>query len=357
LTLANALGRQPTVIDLFCGIGGMTLGFVEAGFRPVFAIDHNRFAVDTYKANFGDHAICGDIRKIEHFPRADVVIGGPPCQGFSRLGKQTHGRPTEESFEGNSLWRDYFRCVYQANPYIFVIENVADFFKHFAWAEVQKQAAIMGYSITSSVLNAADYGVAQRRHRAIIIGSRVGAPKLPEPTHAANSEGLFALPRWRTVRDAIGDLPLEPNNHNRHDRRNVSDLALRRYMAIPPGGNRRNLPDELNLACWRNKNPKSGGSADLMGRLLWDAPSLTIRTQFLKPEKGRYLHPQAHRSISVREGARLQGFPDNFEFVGSNFQAAHGIGNAVPPPLAQNIALEVLSHLSKFAKGPSLSAA
>ena len=146
---------------------------------------------------------------------------------------------------------------------------------------------------------------------------------------------------WTTVRDAIGDLPLTPNNVNRHDRRNVSDLSLRRYMAVPPGGNRRDLPDEINIPCWRTKDPKSGGSADLMGRLWWDRPALTIRTQFLKPEKGRYLHPEAHRSITVREGARLQSFPDDFAFAGSNFQAAKQIGNAVPPLLAERIALTV----------------
>jgi DNA (cytosine-5)-methyltransferase 1 len=147
------------------------------------------------------------------------------------------------------------------------------------------------------------------------------------------------------VRDAIGDLPLDPSNINRHDFRNASELSIQRYKAIPPGGNRRDLPDHLNLPCWINKNPKSGGSADLMGRLLWDQPSLTIRTEFLKPEKGRYLHPEAHRSITVREGARIQTFPDDFLFAGSNYQAAKQIGNAVPPNLAHRIALEVLQQL------------
>jgi DNA (cytosine-5)-methyltransferase 1 len=191
---------------------------------------------------------------------------------------------------------------------------------------------------------AADFGVPQKRQRAIIIGSRIGIPSLPSPTHQQDG-GLFAMPTWRTVRDAIGDLPKDPDNVNRHDFRHARELSIQRYRAIPPGGNRRDLPDHLNIPCWINKDPKGGGSADLMGRLRWDAPALTIRTEFLKPEKGRYLHPEAHRSITVREGARLQTFPDDFVFAGSNFQAVKQIGNAVPPLLAHRIALHVLELL------------
>lgn len=340
----GAASEVPTVVDLFCGAGGMTLGFARAGFRPVFAIDADRHAIDTYRLNFGDHGVCGDIRQVETFPAADVVIGGPPCQGFSRLGKQTHGKPTAKSYEGNDLWKEYMRCVEQVRPKLFVVENVSDFFKHFAWEGIQREAKRLGYELAHGVLMAADYGVAQKRQRAIIVGSRVGKPRLPSPTHQQDV-GLFDLPRWRTVRDAIGDLPLEPTNENRHDFRNASALSIERYKAIPPGGNRRNLPDHLNLPCWINKNPNSGGSADLMGRLWWDRPALTIRTEFLKPQKGRYLHPEAHRAITVREGARLQSFPDDFEFAGSNYQAAKQIGNAVPPGLAHAIALEVLKQL------------
>ncbi|WP_156948075.1 DNA cytosine methyltransferase [Mesorhizobium sp. C420B] len=333
------------MIDLFCGAGGATLGFVQAGFRPVFAVEVDRHASATYRRNFGDHLHEGDIRLVHEFPRADVVIGGPPCQGFSRLGKQAHGHPTEKSFEGNALWSDYMRCVEQAQPKVFVVENVPDFFKHFAWERLQKEARRLGYELTHGVLNAADFGVPQRRQRAIVVGSRIGRPKLPELTHQ-REPSLLGLQRWRTVRDAIGDLPLEPDGQMRHDRREVRELSLRRYRSIPPGGNRKHIPDEIQLACWLNKNPKSGGSADLMGRLTWDAPSLTIRTEFQKPEKGRYLHPEADRSLTVREGARLQTFPDHFEFVGSNFQVAKQIGNAVPVLLARRVAETVRSLLS-----------
>ena len=314
----------------------------------MFAIDSDRHALNTYRQNFGDHAVCADIGTISDFPSADVVIGGPPCQGFSRLGKQTHGTPTASSFKGNALWLEYMRCVERTQPKAFVIENVADFFRHFAWEGVQREAKRLGYNLVSSILNAADYGVPQRRERAIVIGSRSSKPFMPPPTHHPDGN-LLGLPGWQSVRDAFQGLSMEPTGINRHDARNVSELALRRYRSIPEGGNRKNIPDDIQLKCWKNKNPKSGGSADLMGRLRWNAPALTIRTEFLKPEKGRYLHPEAHRSISVREGARLQTFPDDYIFLGSNFQVAKQIGNAVPPLLAHRIALAVRDMLSSQA--------
>jgi DNA (cytosine-5)-methyltransferase 1 len=332
-----------TFIDLFCGAGGMSLGFKQAGFRSVFAIDNDPSAISTYRANFGYHAVCGDIRDIRDFPDAELIIGGPPCQGFSRLGKQVRTARPE-----NHLWREYVRCLETVRPVVFVIENVPEFFKDVAYEGVKAEAARLGYLITSAILNAADYGVPQRRLRAFVVGSRIGPPQLPMPTHQQGGRSLFFdLPPWTTVRDAIGDLPLSPNNRNRHDKKNSGPLALERYRHVPPGGNRKSLPPHLQPACWRNRKPSSGGATDLLGRLLWDAPALTIRTQFLKPEKGCYLHPEANRPITVREGARLQTFPDDFVFVGSNFQAAKQIGNAVPVELARQIAICVRSQIEE----------
>lgn len=334
------------VIDLFCGAGGMSLGFSMAGFDPIFAIDSDRYSINTHRANFGQHAICGDIRGLKTFPRAHVVIGGPPCQGFSRLGKQA-GKARPE----NMLWREYMRCVATAEPSVFVIENVEDFFKDPAFDGVRTEASKLGYHLVHGVLNAADFGVPQKRRRAFVVGSRNSMPSLPEPTHRPPQQTLFSsLPPWRTVRDAIGDLPLEPTNIDLHNSRNAGPLALERYRHIPPGGNRKDLPEHLQPVCWINKDPRSGGSTDLMGRLRWDAPALTIRTQFLKPEKGCYLHPEAHRSITVREGARLQTFPDDFRFLGSVFQIVKQIGNAVPVELARQIALTVRRHIDECAE-------
>lgn len=332
-----------TIIDLFCGAGGMSLGFVQAGFSPILAIDHDQPSIDTHRANFPGDSLCVDIRDVSDFPAADVVIGGPPCQGFSRLGKKAKKERLE-----NYLWMDFMRCVAASQPAVFVIENVPEFLKDPAFLGVSREAKKLGYKLVFAVLNAANYGVPQRRQRTIVIGSRIGEPELPAPTHQEPQEqaAFFSdLPPWRTVRDAISDLPLEPTNTNLHNSRNVSALSLERYRHIPPGGNRKNLPLHLQPDCWKYKDPRGGGSTDLMGRLEWDAPSLTIRTQFLKPEKGRYLHPEADRSITVREGARLQTFPDDFQFVGSTFQIVKQIGNAVPVELARQVGTEIFRHL------------
>jgi DNA (cytosine-5)-methyltransferase 1 len=186
------------------------------------------------------------------------------------------------------------------------------------------------YDLAFGVLNAAQFGVPQARKRAIVIGTRIGRASLPEP-----------VAERRTVRDAIGDLTATPTGRDWHLARTPTPISLERYRAVPPGGNRFDLmrarPD-ITPACWLRKTT---GSTDVFGRMRWDEPAPTIRTEFYKPEKGRYLHPQADRPITIREAARLQTFPDTFTFVGSNAQVAKQIGNAVPVVLAQRIAEHV----------------
>lgn len=165
------------------------------------------------------------------------------------------------------------------------------------------------------------------------------------------------MPKWRTVRDAIADLPepvkttIEgPAPLDLHIKRNPTPKSIERYKAVPPDGNRfdlqRNAP-EITPQCWIRK--KSGGT-DLFGRLWWDRPSVTIRTEFFKPEKGRYLHPDQHRPITHREAARLMGFPDDFQFFGSKTEIARQIGNAVPPALAGGLGRMVLETLMPLKK-------
>lgn len=314
-----------TLIDLFAGAGGLTHGFRSAGFKPVYAVEVDKQAAATYRANFGDHIFVGRIEDVEVVPvRADVIVGGPPCQGFSPLGKMS---PTERHPELNGLWREYFRIVEQVGPTAFVIENVPEILKSKEFEGIKDTAVRLGYELAHGVLNAADFGVPQRRRRAFIVGLRNGVPSLPQPTGEA-----------ATVRDAIGDLPLTPDGVNWHIGRNPTPLSLERYKCIPPGGNRFDLikkrPD-LAPKCWLDK---PSGSTDVFGRLEWDKPALTIRTEFFKPEKGRYLHPSADRPITHREAARLQTFPDDFIFIGSKVEVARQIGNAVPPRLAAAVA-------------------
>ena len=333
--MRESTAKRPRVLDLFCGAGGFTVGFVKEGFRPVLAVDFDRWAIETYSRNFGKHARRADIGTIQRFKKAEVIIGGPPCQGFSQLGSHIPNDPR------NQLWRHYFRAVKQVRPSVFVMENVPQILKSAEYECFEQMVKEIGYQVTAGVLNAADFGVAQRRRRAIVIGSISCKPSLPDATHCDPKQmGLFSsdLEPWVTLKDCIGDLPLQPDGKNWHIGRNPSSKSLQRYRHIPEGGNRWDLPGRLMPDCWIRK--VSGGT-DLFGRLWWSQPAFTIRTEFFKPEKGRYLHPQADRPITHREAARLQTFDDDFEFVGSKIEVAKQIGNAVPCLLARAIARKV----------------
>lgn len=328
--------EAPTVLELFAGCGAMGLGFKQAGFEAVLAVEWDKAACDTIRANITPRVAQCAVEEVEKFPRADVVIGGPPCQGFSNLGEQVPFDPRRQ------LWRQFLRAVEEADPVAFVMENVPPILSSQEYVEIRRTAERLGFRVDAWVLNAADYGVPQTRKRAIIVGVRGVAPTRPPQSHRNPKIGLptlFDVPPWRTVRDAIGDLPRVPTGEDWHIGRNPTRKSLERYRCIPPGGNRFDLPEHLKPACWKRK--KKGGT-DLFGRLWWDRPSVTIRTEFYKPEKGRYLHPDADRPITHREAARLQGFPDDFVFCGSKIQVGRQIGNAVPPALAFAIANHVL---------------
>lgn len=331
--------RVFTVLDLFAGAGGFTLGFVQAGFTPVFAVEFDNWAGQTYKKNYGDHVAIKDIKEVTDFPKADVIIGGPPCQGFSNLGAHIPDDPR------NQLWRHFLRAIENIKPLIFVVENVPPLLKSSEGQQIIQMAKDLGYRVEGRILNSADYGSPQVRKRTIIIGSKIGQVTFPEQTHIDPKKrdlNSYHLCDWATVRHAIGDLPLEPTGFSLHIGRNPTPTSLERYKCIPAGGNRWDLPLRLMPECWKRKTK---GGTDLFGRLKWDSPSVTIRTEFFKPEKGRYLHPQAHRPITHREAARIQGFPDDFEFIGSKIEIAKQIGNAVPIKLAYAVAKAVKNML------------
>lgn len=365
----GALGRKRKrfrLIDVFAGAGGMTLGFSKMfghAFDSVWANDFDDACVRTYRANFGNHCVSGDIVDIlndpsTRIPAADVVIGGPPCQGFSLLNRNREGDPRKQ------LWRPFLDIVERSGAHVFAMENVPQLLGSFEHGEIMGMAEALGFKCWGEVLCAADYGVPQTRRRAIIVGCRFFDPSLvlpPRKTHydprkggvqpsLLQAGGTGYLPgalKWRTVRDAIGDLPPPRGTELRdedppldlHFGRSPTPKSLARYKAIPEEGmNRFDLQKhapELTPGCWIRK--KSGGT-DLFGRLWWDRPAFTIRTEFFKPEKGRYLHPKQHRPITHREAARLQTFPDEFVFTGSKIEIARQIGNAVPPGLAARVA-------------------
>lgn len=361
--------------DLFAGAGGMTLGFSKRfghSFEPVWANDFNRHCVETYNANFGDHCVSDDLVNLLSdrdfvVPSVDVVIGGPPCQGFSLLNKNRENDPRKE------LWRPFLEFVERSGAKVFVMENVQQLLGSFEHGEIVGAAESLGFKVCHAKLCAADYGVPQTRFRAFIIGCKFEDPSIlfpPRKTHFNPSRkgiqpGLLEIGNgdympncepWRTVRDAIGDLSPpkgtelrdEATPLNLHFGRTPTKTSLARYKSIPKEGmNRfdlqRNAP-RLTPKCWVRK---TSGGTDLFGRLWWNRPAFTIRTEFFKPEKGRYLHPKQHRPITHREAARLQSFPDDFIFRGTKIEIAKQIGNAVPPLLAARVAdvVEVLLSL------------
>lgn len=348
-----------TTVDLFAGAGGLSLGFERTGlgYEPQFAVEIDPAAARTFKGHFGCQVYDGPIEQVDVFPQADVVIGGPPCQGFSPL-----GRDRDDGSRGrlNELWQQFLRAVRQIKPKAFVIENVPEFQRSAQFGRLLQlmddDPELARYAHAHGVLNAADYGVPQSRRRGIFMAVR-GVDEVawpPTPTHGPLSPDNRP---YRTVRDAIGDLPRRAagtdvtfgrsGEQHLHFGRRPRESSLARYQAIPEGGNRfdlaRNRPDLLPR-CWAEKPT---GTTDVMGRLWWERPSVTIRTEFFKPEKGRYLHPTADRPITHREAARLQTFPDDFVFEGTKIEIARQIGNAVPVGLGEALA----RHLHAIAFG------
>jgi DNA (cytosine-5)-methyltransferase 1 len=339
-------------IDLFAGAGGLSQGFRQASsstieYRSVFAVEKDLPSAASYTANFGHSVFSKPIEELKQgdLPdmNIDLVIGGPPCQGFSPLGKMS---PSNRHTSMNQLWKFYFNVVRWKRPRAFVIENVPEFLKSYECLQVKRVAARLGYRVASGILPAVSFGVPQQRRRGFVIGLNDGEPFLP-------ATPLFV--HAKTVRDAIGSLRRKPlvfefpktdltmgfpryTASQLHIGRNPTPISMARYRCVPPGGNRfdlmRNRPD-LTPDCWKRKKT---GSTDVFGRLDWDEPSLTIRTEFFKPEKGCYLHPEFDRPITHWEAARLQTFPDDYYFCGSKIEIARQIGNAVPPLLAQAVA-------------------
>lgn len=356
------------VVSLFSGGGGLDLGFIKEGYQVIWAIDNNRNAVDTYKKNIGDHIVYADINEIDiaYIPCGDVVIGGPPCQSFSLAGN----RNTEDA-RGQLVWR-YIHIIEWVRPKAFVFENVTGLLsarnsRGEKIIDLLKEAfREIGYTITLQVLNAADYGVPQRRRRVIIVGLREGEFRFPEPTH---SEKDGKKPRYVSVREALGDLPPAVEDENglawftgppqngyqermrtgetvsEHFIPQMSELDKYIVAHVKPGGNYRDIPSDVNSSRIRRLQ-REGGHTTCYGRMAPDQPSYTINTYFNRPNVGCNIHYGQDRLITVREALRLQSFPDSYRIVSSSKQGRNLIvGNAVPPMLAAAIAKELKRYL------------
>lgn len=330
-----------SVIDCFCGAGGLSLGFEQAGFKVEYAFDIDEKSIATYKHNCTHHRGPAFVRDIHDVSKAsivndlghelgsiDVVIGGPPCQGFS---VQRRGSDVDER---NDLVLEYIRLITDIRPRMFVMENVLGILSTRGKAyiaQLEDGLGEIGYSIQKKTLLASDYGVPQSRKRVIVVG---------ELTERVNESFSYPYPTCdepRTVRDAIADLmdKTESDLPN-HRADSLSDINLKRIRAIKEGEGHDSLPEELQLEC--HKKHKGHRHLDTYGRMAWDKPGPTITARFDSFSRGRFGHPVLDRTITLREGARLQTFPDSFEFMGSKVDIAKQIGNAVPPLLARQIA-------------------
>lgn len=342
------------VLDLFSGAGGFSYGIDKnSHFKTLLALDFNENALKTFKHNMPEaETVVGDITDseikktiVEKSKKYNInmIIGGPPCQGFSLKGKKL-GLEDPRNF----LFKEYLNIVESVQPEIFIIENVmallstsAGWFKNQILEKIQQ----LGYFVDYGVLTASDFGVPQTRQRALFICCKSKKIQLPKPT----SKKIV------TVRDAISDLAYlnsgegfleqeystETNSEYQnlmrkgakklynHKASNHAKIAIEKLKMIPPECGKEHLPKELL------GNQKFSGT---WGRLKWDFPSPTIDTRFDACSNGTNNHPFLNRSITPREAARLQSFDDNFVFLGSKVQIRQQIGNAVPPLMAKAIA-------------------
>ena len=353
--------KKYNCIDLFCGCGGLSEGFKLAGFNIVGGIDFNAKAIDTYNHNFKEaKGICCDLLQmdkdkiIEEFGdlnNIDVIIGGPPCQGFSSANRWQK----ETADPRNKLFFEFVKFVDLAKPKAVLIENVRGIVTRdngYAKQRIEEIFKERGYSITNRILDASEYGVPQKRLRNFFVALKDGEFNFDD---IKKSDKVF------TVKDAIGELynlenntaerkiiPTPPqNDYTRYLRRTdnllvndeiryPADKVQERISYVPQGGNWQNVPEHL----WPSQRNNRHSSA--YKRLDENQVSVTIDTG---NNHSNYFHPLYNRLPTIREAARLQSFPDEFEFIGSRSDQYRQVGNAVPPLLAKAIAEEILRKI------------
>lgn len=310
--------------ELFSGAGLIGGGFKLCGFRSVFAAELDPRAIKTYNTNVACVAEEWDVANVKKGLEYDVLVAGPPCQGFSTLGRR------DPKDIRNSLSLAVFEWASEHCPKVVVIENVPQFIDSEYFRILSKKFNNAGYEHVSWILNAADYGVAQHRLRSFTIFSKIGLPKTPR-----KSRNKF------TVRDAFKGLSKKTNGVNFHISPVPTPLAKQRMKYIPANGDKRDVMKHAPELCPPSWLKMGNQAVDVWGRMDWNKPANTIRCSFQSPSKGRYLHPTEDRVISLREGARLQGIPESWSFHGDRTSIARQIGNGVPVPLAKSVAKEV----------------
>lgn len=338
-----------TAIDLFCGAGGLSVALKESGFNILFANEINPVFANTHKLNFPEVPVCvkdinllsiEDINLITKGKKVDLIVGGPPCQGFSIFGKRRFVNtrdynPREDS--RNFLVYQFIRIVELLKPKFFFMENVKGFTnldKGLFINEVKKAFRKIGYSnIWCEVIHATDYGVPQERQRMFMIGNRLGIDfEMPQPTNFRKDSGRY--PEYSTVGDAIMDLVGKENQIPNHVPLKHKPIVEARYSYVKEGCklNVDDLPPEIAIAT--RKDSKTGVVANyshVFKRLSRYAPSTTM----VPGHNAFPIHPTLNRTLTAREAARIQTFPDSYIFTGTRQEQCIQVGNAVPPKMAQ----------------------
>jgi DNA (cytosine-5)-methyltransferase 1 len=370
--------KKIKVVDLFAGVGGLSYGFAHDESFEIMAANEilhsmakayeiNHAAVRVYCKDIKEFGISDLRRDFDIIPgQIELVIGGPPCQAYSTVGKRLIDDPR------GILFQEYFRVIKELKPKVFLFENVKGLLsmqKGELISTIVKQFESIGYSVWYKVLNAADYGAPQLRERVIIIGSLLSKKfEYPKATHTnlVNESSLFDhdLQPYLTISDAISDLPLiksgeessnyisQPKNDFQramrkdspiklmdHSAPNNSEFLVRLMEELPEGGSPIDLPEAMR--------PKSG-FANTYSRLWWNKPSTTITRNLSTPSSSRCIHPLAPCPLTTREGARLQCFPDNYIFYGSKVDKNLQVGNAVPTFLSRALKNSIKSHFEKY---------
>lgn len=336
-------------IDLFGGCGGLSEGLLQAGFHVVGTLEFDRLAADSYRLNHPETPILvADIRDVDPTEwahnlglrpgRIGLVAGCPPCQGFSSLRTRNGGWYVDDP--RNDLIFEFLRFVRALRPIAVMLENVPGLIHDRRFDRFSRSLVEAGYRSDCRILDAADFDVPQRRRRMVFIASRIGPVALAEPTAPT-----------LTVRSSLAHLD-EPGlgSDPLHDYRETRQESIRRLITRIPkdGGSRSDLPEEEQLPCHR----RTKGFYDVYGRMAWDAPAPTITGGCINPSKGRFLHPEQDRAITLREALLLQGFPSGFRISlrEGRYRAAELIGNAFPPPFAAAQAHELGRSLDRVSE-------
>lgn len=340
------------IIDLFCGIGGLTRGLIDAGLNVVAGFDIDPTCKYTYEKN--NHVTyhtqnirevhAADLNKLYTAHATKILVGCAPCQPFSQMRfKLGDANQKDEKY---NLLLEYARLIEEVRPEIISMENVPQIKDTKIYSRFLQTLKAVGYQYSEKVVYCPDYGIPQSRRRFVLIGSLLGSIKLIEPTHRRGNVN---------IKNFIGDLPqIEAGEADLadplHCSASLSEVNLKRIKASHPGGTWHDWPEELRCPCHRRSSGETYSS--VYGRMSWDKIGPTITTQFYCFGTGRFGHPEQNRALSLREGAMLQTFPRNYVFIDPNRKfnfrdIARHIGNAVPVRLGQVIGETILQHLKE----------